>query len=212
MMQGRGVPQGQLPSTVGNIFRGMLLLGRGRREGLNCFGATPDAVLTALAPRVALWLVGGLLTLVQSPTGLSGTKILFSLCLVLAPVVVTHVLARQWGREALWPRYITASLWCDWLVLFVMLGAVTLLAMILPTGVNALHSALIMNGIVFAYNLWLTWFVARAGLALSVWRAVLVVVSVATAIMVLGEVSAVLPPHYSPWQDFLALPSVHGTP
>ncbi|CAP56073.1 hypothetical protein [Gluconacetobacter diazotrophicus] len=210
MMQGRGVPQGPLPNSAGGIFRGMMLLGRGRREGLNCFGATQDSVLTALAPRVALWLVGALLTLVQAPTGLSGTKILFSLCLVLTPIIVTHQLARLWGREALWPRYMTAALWCDWLVLFVMLIAVAVVAMVLPAGLNAVRSALILNGIVFAYNLWLTWFIARVGLALGVWRAILVVLAVAAAILVLGEAAAVLPPHYAPWQDFLALPSAHA--
>ncbi|MBB2174491.1 hypothetical protein [Gluconacetobacter johannae] len=210
MMQGRRLPQGSLPGGAGNIFRGMLLLGRGRRDGMGCFGATPDAVLTALAPRIALWLVGGLLTIAQAPGGLSGTKVVFSLCLVLAPAVVTHLLARLWGREALWPRYMTAALWCDWLVLFVMLGSVALLAVVLPSGTNTLKAVLLLNGVVLGYNLWLTWFVARVGLALGVWRAIVVVIAVASAVLGLGELSALLPPHYAPWQDFLALPTSHG--
>ncbi|MFT8778286.1 MAG: hypothetical protein ABF893_16765, partial [Gluconacetobacter liquefaciens] len=69
---------------------------------------------------------------------------------------------------------------------------------------------LLLNGIIFAYNLWLTWFGARAGLAGGVWRALLVVLAIAAAIMALSGVSTVLPPHYAPWQDFLALPSGHG--
>lgn len=210
MTQGRGAPPRPMPGSPGGIVRGMMLLGRGRREGMNCFGATPDAVLTALAPRVALWLVGGLLTLAQAPTLLSGAKILFSFCLVLTPVVLTHLLARLWGREALWPRYMAAALWCDWLVLFVMLAAVAGVATVAPAGVGVVHSALILNGIIFAYNLWLTWFVARAGLALGAGRALLLLAAVAAAIMALGAISSVLPPYYSPWQDFLALPSTHS--
>ncbi|MFT8778062.1 MAG: hypothetical protein ABF893_15625, partial [Gluconacetobacter liquefaciens] len=167
----------------------MMLLGRGRRDGMNCFGNTPDAVLAALAPRVALWLVGGVLTLAQAPTMLSGAKIVFSLCLVLTPVVLTHQLARLWGREALWPRYMAAALWCDWLVLFVMLAAVAVVAGLMPAAVGVTRSALLLNGIIFAYNLWLTWFVARAGLALGVWRALMVVMAIAAAIMALSGVS-----------------------
>ncbi|MBB2204610.1 hypothetical protein [Gluconacetobacter takamatsuzukensis] len=210
MTQGRGVPPRLMPGSPGGIFRGMMLLGRGRREGMSCFGATPDAVLTALAPRVALWLVGGVLTMAQAPTLLSGSKVVYSLCLVLTPVVLTHLLARLWGREALWPRYMAAALWCDWLVLFVMLAAVALVAMLTPAGMSLMHSALILNGIIFAYNLWLTWFVARAGLALGAWRALLLLLALTAAIMALSALSALLPPHYSPWQDFLALPSGHG--
>ncbi|GAA4503608.1 hypothetical protein [Gluconacetobacter tumulicola] len=210
MTQGRGAPPRPMPGSPAGIFRGMMLLGRGRREGMSCFGATPDAVLTALAPRVALWMVGGVLTVAQAPTALSAAKILFSLCLVLTPVVLTHLLARLWGREALWPRYMAAALWCDWLVLFVMLAAVAVVATLTPAGMSLLHSALILNGIIFAYNLWLTWFVARVGLALGAGRALLLLLAIAAAIMALSGISAVLPPHYSPWQDFLALPTAHG--
>lgn len=210
MTQGRGAPPRPMPGSAGGIFRGMMLLGRGRRDGMSCFGTTPDAVLAALAPRVALWLVGGVLTLAQAPTMLSAAKIAFSLCLVLTPVVLTHQLARLWGREALWPRYMAAALWCDWLVLFVMLAAVGVVAGLMPAGVSMMHSALLLNGVIFAYNLWLTWFVARVGLALGAWRALLVVLAIAAAIMALSGISSVLPPHYAPWQDFLALPSAHG--
>lgn len=210
MTQGRGAPLRPMPGSPAGIFRGMMLLGRGRREGMSCFGATPDAVLTALAPRIALWMVGGVLTVAQAPTMLSGAKILFSFCLVLTPVVLTHLLARLWGREALWPRYMAAALWCDWLVLFVMLAAVAVVATVTPAGMSLLHSALILNGIIFAYNLWLTWFVARVGLALGTGRALLLLLGIAAAIMALSGISAVLPPHYSPWQDFLALPTAHG--
>ncbi|GAA4481565.1 hypothetical protein [Gluconacetobacter asukensis] len=210
MTQGRGAPPRPMPGSPAGIFRGMMLLGRGRREGMSCFGVTSDAVLTALAPRVALWMVGGVLTVAQAPTALSGAKILFSLCLVLTPVVLTHLLARLWGREALWPRYMAAALWCDWLVLFVMLAAVAVVATVTPAGMSLLHSALILNGIIFAYNLWLTWFVARVGLALGAGRALLLLLAIAAAIMALSGMSAVLPPHYSPWQDFLALPTAHG--
>ncbi|WP_323991242.1 MULTISPECIES: hypothetical protein [Nguyenibacter] len=210
MMQGRGVKQGPLPGSPGAIFRGMVLLGRGRRDGMNCFGATADSVLTALAPRVALWLVGSLLTLAHAPTAINGTKVLLSLCLVLAPTLVTHQLAQLWGRQALWPRYITAALWCDWLVLFIMLGTVailgTVLGMVLPRGIGAIGAGVILNGVVIVYNLWLTWFVARVGLALGAWRAVLLVLAIVAVFLALSELSVVLPPHYAPWQDFLAMP------
>ncbi|MDT8871029.1 hypothetical protein RAA17_07795 [Komagataeibacter rhaeticus] len=58
-MSDRGASPGPSAAGFGGILKGMLLLGRGRAEGITYFGGTRDAVLSALAPRLALWLVLG---------------------------------------------------------------------------------------------------------------------------------------------------------
>ncbi|MCW4591923.1 hypothetical protein NO263_15175 [Gluconacetobacter entanii] len=194
------------PGGFGNILRGMLLLGRGRVAGLAYFGNTRDAVLTALAPRIALWLVGGLLTMAHAPDATSVTRWLFSLCMILLPAVVTYALAQRWHRSGLWCRYIAAAWWTDWLSPFVMLAVALLMALGSPALLETTYGGLIINGVGFAYSLWMTWFIARVGLALGGGRAMLMVGAVLVSLTLLAVITALLPPHYMPWHDFMALP------
>ena len=39
-----------------------------------------------------------------------------TLCVLLAPSVMSYELARLWGRDAFWNRYIVAFNWCQWLL------------------------------------------------------------------------------------------------
>ena len=113
--------------------------------------------------------------------------LLATIAVLLAPPVLSFELARLWGRQARWLRFATAFNWCQWLlpmlasVLLLVLG--TLLRAGLPD--NAVTGALVLG--LGGYALWLHWFLARHGLALSRLRAALlvVVVNFGTALLVL---------------------------
>ncbi|WP_193733677.1 hypothetical protein [Komagataeibacter sp. FXV3] len=202
-MSDRGTsPQPNSPG-LGMILKGMLLLGRGRAEGIAYFGNTRDSVLAALAPRLALWLVGGGLTIGTAPQALSGVKVLFALCLILLPAIVTHALARRWKREGLWLRYITAAWWTDWVTLFVGLAVALLMALASPKLLESSTGAMILNGVEFGYSLWLTWYVARIGLLLRRGQAVVLVLAILGSLGLLSAVVGVLSPNQRAWHDFL---------
>jgi hypothetical protein len=70
-----------------------------------------------------------------------------------------------------WNRYIVAFNWCQWLlpvIAFLMIIAVTLGRAAGIDGQTALRVLLVCLA---GYALWLNWFLARHGLALSGWRA-----------------------------------------
>ena len=96
------------------ILQGMLLLASGRREGIGCFQGTPDSFGAALAPQLALLLVGIFQASMQADKVLGFTKLLLSLCVVLLPAVISHFYAPKWGRDALWLRSISASTGGGW--------------------------------------------------------------------------------------------------
>ncbi|GBQ67367.1 hypothetical protein AA103196_1666 [Ameyamaea chiangmaiensis NBRC 103196] len=187
---------------VGDIVRGMMLLGRGSASGMGFFGGTVDAFLNALAPQLAWQIVISVLMLAQSPGAMNLTKALLLLCGVLLPPVVTHRLAVLWGREDRWLRYATASLWCDWLTLFVFVVALMLCLALL----SSLMAPALVIGIIIAsktYEFWLRWFVARTGLGLGGWQSLTLVLSVLFALLALDALALLLPPHYDAWHDLL---------
>ncbi len=193
-MQRRGPKRAGGGPALGGVVQGLLLVARGRREGLDCFGATPDAVLSALAPALAFLLVGGLLMLLREPSAVGSTLVLLSFCVLLLPPVLSHALAGSWQRGALWLRYATAALWCGWLVIF----AAYLPAMLLvlqQLGVPAALAEAALLVLVTGYWLWLHWFLAWRGLALSWTRAAILVGAVIVATALLCGVAQLLPPH-----------------
>ncbi len=196
-MQRRGPKRaGGGPALGGGVIQGLLLIARGRREGLDCFGTTPDAFLSALAPALAFLLVGGLLMLLREPSAVGGTLVLLSLCVLLLPPVLSHALAGSWRRGALWLRYATAALWCGWLVIFAAyLPAMLLLLVLQQLGVPAALAEAALLIMVTGYWLWLHWFLAWRGLALSWTRAAILVGSVIAATALLCVVAQLLPPH-----------------
>ncbi|MCE2576389.1 hypothetical protein [Komagataeibacter sp. FNDCR2] len=202
-MSERGPSPDPNVAGLGGILRGMLLLGRGRAEGIAYFGNTRDSVLSALAPRLALWLVGGGLTIGYAPQAISGVKVLFALCLILLPAVVTHALARRWKREGLWLRYITAAWWTDWVTLLVGLVVALLMALSSPRLLESPMGELILNGTEFAYSLWLTWYVARVGLLLRRGQAVVMVLAIIGSLGLLAGVTALFSPDQRAWHEFL---------
>jgi hypothetical protein len=171
-----------------NILLGIVRVACGRADGLARFGATRQAFLASLAPLVAFPLVGGALLLLGGAGRAGAAQLLATLCALLAPPVLSFEVARLWGRRSAWLCFATALNWCQWaipIVAVVLLGVLPpILGAVLPE--RAAVAATL--GAVGCYALWLHWFVARHGLALSRLRAAALValVNLGTALLVLG--------------------------
>jgi hypothetical protein len=164
--------------TLPTILRGMGLIARGRAEGLNCFRDTPQAFLFSLAPGVGL-LLGALIEgFAQGTASTAADEIPGTLCVLLAPSVLSYELARLYGREAFWNRYIVAFNWCQWLLPMIAFVLIALLAVAQAAGVGGPNGIRVLLVCLAGYAVWLNWFLARHGLALSVWRAVGLVAAV----------------------------------
>jgi hypothetical protein len=157
--------------TVPPILRGVGLVARGRAAGLNCFRDTPQAFLYSLAPSVGILAA----SVVEGITEGDGTnamaRIPGTLCLLLAPSVLSYEMARFWGREAFWSRYIVAFNWCQWLLPIILFVLAICLNLAQLAGVDPENGLPVMVLSLAGYALWLNWFLARHGLALSGWRA-----------------------------------------
>ena len=161
-----------------SVLRGILLIGRGRRAGLAEFGSSPDAFLASLAPLLAFPLVGAALMMVSGKPRAAAVSLLGTVIALLAPTVLSYEPAKWWKRQAYWTQYATALNWCQWLV---PLLAGVLLILIYPPlamafGDEAAGYAVV--GLLAGYGLWLHWFIARHGLAISRVRAAILVVLV----------------------------------
>jgi hypothetical protein len=178
-------PRGMLPL----ILKGMLLIARGQARGLNCFRDTPRAFLHSLLPGVGL-LVGAVLEGLAEGTGREAiTQVPATLCVLLAPAVLSWELARYWGREAFWNRYIVAFNWCQCLLPLIGFLLLIVLGMTREAGLTGQGGLRIMILLLAGYALWMNWFLARHGLALSPWRAAGLVAAVN-----LGAIAIVLGP------------------
>jgi hypothetical protein len=193
---GRG-PERRRPPRPGNILLGVLMLARGRADGLHQFGYTVQAFLSSLAPLVAFPLVGYLLLALGGNGGGGGqppgelgalADLLGTLCALLAPAVLSFELARLWRREALWLRYATALNWTQWAIPLLASVLLLLVYPLLAASASAQVALGLIGLAIGGYALWLHWFVARHGLALSRGRAVLLVlvVNLVSAVLVLG--------------------------
>lgn len=154
---------------------GMLRLARGRVDGLEQFGDTPQAYLASLAPALGFQIVGALLMVGVVGPVLALAIFLFILVLQLAPAVLSHALARAWGREERWLRYATAYNWCQWALLLALLALLVVLQTALQFGLPEAAANVAQVYGMGAYGLWLNWLLARHGLNLSRARAALLV-------------------------------------
>ncbi len=171
-----------------SIPLGILLLARGRADGLRQFGDTPSAFLGSLAPLIAFPLVGAGLMLIQGGGLAAVSDLLATLCALLAPPVLSYEPARWWKREAQWLRFATALNWCQWVIpllaSILLILVYPLLLAIMP--LQAAGAAVICA--VAGYGLWLHWFLARHALMISRLRAVVLVavVNLGTGLLALG--------------------------
>lgn len=152
-------------------LNGVLLLVRFRPEGFASFAATPQGFMNSLAPMLAIAAVGALLS---GSVPKAALQILMGLVALLTPAVISHFLARAWGREAVWLRYAVAFNWCQTTVNLLMLGATGAMEF----GSNGFK--LVAVGIL-AYVLGLYWFLMRQGLGVSPTRAALGVLTTTLA-------------------------------
>lgn len=181
-------PEEATPSAL----RGAWLLARGRAEGLALFRATPDGFLASLAPLLALPVAGAALLLLDGRPLQAVVWVLAAVTSQLAPPVLSHALARRWGRDGGWLRYATAFNWCGWVVMGVTLLLLAVLGAVTGAPLAAVMASPVVAYGTLAYALWLHWVVARHGLGLPGPRAALLValVTVGTTVLLLGPLLA----------------------
>jgi hypothetical protein len=170
------------------ILRGMMLVARGRPEGIGQFTDTTQGFLASLAPLVAFPLVGTVFLLLDGDATPAITNLLATLAVLLAPPVLSFELARLWGRQDRWLRFATAFNWCQ-LLLPMLAGALLIvLGMLLQAGLPENAAPVVLVLCLGGYALWLHWFLARHALALPGFRAALLVlgVNLGTALLVLA--------------------------
>ncbi len=166
-----GSPGTAQRGSIRAILRGMSLIARGRAEGMNCFGDSPRAILGSLIPGFGLMAGAAVEAFTQGDSGRALGGLLAPSVALLAPSVLSHELARYWGREAFWGRYIVAFNWCQWLLPIVAMILITTLTFLQASGVTGRGGMKLLIVGLAGYALWLNWFVARHGLALSAGRA-----------------------------------------
>jgi hypothetical protein len=187
----------QLPrSNALRILLAISRVARGRSDGLGLFGNSPQAFLASLAPQLAFPIVGGAMMLAGGG-GLPVIRDLLStLCLLLAPQVLSFELARLWRRDAAWFRFATAFNWCQWVLPALGLAVLLILSVAMPNA-NPRYTAPALIGIVGSYGLWLHWFVSRKALGLSTGRAILFVLGVNIGTVALLIIPRVLAMRFS---------------
>jgi hypothetical protein len=162
----------------GGVALGVMQLALLRRQGIEQFQGTAKAFLNSLAPLIAFPLAGGVLG-VLSGDGLDAVAgFLGTVVALLAPPVLSDLLARFWGREREWLRYATAFNWSRWAMLLALGVALMLMGTLASAGIG--RRAAVVAGLVAVagYGAVLDWFVARVGLRLAGWQAVVLVVVV----------------------------------
>lgn len=179
---------GNRAGNGGSIVRGVLLLARGRAEGLLEFGSTPEAFGASLAPLIAFPLVAAALIAANGQPRLAAIAFLSRLCGVLVLAVITQGFAQLMKREALWLRAVTALNWVFWILVPMAVLAGFVASVLAALGLGELRAEAVGLVLLGAYLLWLHWFVVRNALQLSGWTAAVLVVvtNVAIGLLTLG--------------------------
>jgi hypothetical protein len=170
-----------------SVLRGIVRVACGRADGIDQFAGTSHAFLASLAPLLAFPLVGTALLLLNGGGAPAVADLLATVTVLLAPPVLSFELARLWERQARWLRFATAFNWCQWLLPVLASVLLTALGILLRVGLpEHAATAMLVLGL-GGYALWLHWFLARHGLALSRPRAAMLVlgVNLGTAVLVL---------------------------
>jgi len=167
---------------------GILRVARGRRDGIACFGSSAQGFLSSLAPLVAFPLVGALLGAFTEGPRRALTGLAMTVCALLTPAVVSYELARLWKRSDAWIRFATAFNWCEWILPILACFVMVPLSVAISMGLNENVASLVLLGCLGGYGLWLHWFLARNALAVSRFRAGIMVllVNLGTVMVVMG--------------------------
>lgn len=176
-----------MPPPRASLLRAIARVAMGKPDGIQQFPGTVQGFLTSLVPLLA-FPVAGTILLLQQGGGLAAIAgLLATITVLLAAPVLSYEFARLWRREAYWLRFATAFNWCQWLLPLLAAILLVVLSVLQEGGLSpAAATDLLVLGI-GAYGLWVHWFLARHGLALSPLRAIMLVlgVNVATALLVL---------------------------
>jgi hypothetical protein len=171
-----------------SILVGILHIARGQTDGIGYFGSSPHAFLSSLAPLLAFPLVGAVLSMVTDGPRRALTSLAMTLCAVLTPAVISYELAHIWKRSDEWARFATAFNWCEWILPVLACFVMVPLSVAISAGMTESTASLLLISCLGVYGLWLHWFLARKALALSGFRAVVLVilVNLGTAVVVMG--------------------------
>lgn len=161
-----------------SVIIGVARLAFGRADGLQHFGATPQAFLMSLSPLLAFPVAGVILGLLTEGARHALTNLAMTLVALLTPAVVSYELARWWKRGDHWLRFAVAFNWCEWILPLLACALIVPVSLAVEAGVPEEMASFAMLGCLAAYGLWLHWFLARKALALSLGRAVVLVLTV----------------------------------
>jgi hypothetical protein len=171
-----------------SILVGLTRIARGRADGIGFFGSSVQSYLSSLAPLIAFPLVGAALAVFSEGPGRALADLAMMVCALLTPAVVSYELARMWNREDAWLRFATVFNWCEWILPILAFLLMVPLSLAIAMGMNENVAGGLLVGCLGIYGLWLHWFLARNALALSVGRALMLVILVnfATGLAVMG--------------------------
>ncbi len=165
---------------------GVARLARFRADGLAAFDASPLGLLNAMAPWLGFALVGFGLALFTDTLRAAVSDLLASIVALLAPPVLSHWIAKLWGREAAWLRYAVAMTWCQWLMPPTLLAALLAGGALSALGLPPAFARGLAAFAALAYALALQVFLAARGLGLPGWRAVALVIVVNVGTLMLA--------------------------
>ena len=175
-----------------NILHGIYLLATGRSRGLEKFGAGRRDFLISLLMLLCVPILAALVSIGQYGVRPAAGLALVLTCALMAPPVISHALARFWGREVLWPRFATAFNWSRAGVVAVFAIMLVVTAILIQMGFPREAAGELLLGGMSIYSLWLEWFIARHGLQISTARAVISVLAInGTTFLLLGIPSVV---------------------
>jgi hypothetical protein len=153
------------------ILRGLFMLARGKKTGINEFSASMDGFTASLAPLIAFPLVGAGISALNGQWAFALVSLFSRICAVLVLPVIVYEFAQRTGREALWLRTATALDWAFWMLLPVLFVAAFIAAVIVQFGLGMAQAEMLALGFAGIYLLWYHWFIMRAGLGLNGWQA-----------------------------------------
>ncbi len=175
-----------------NLLRGIFEVAIGRASGLEKFAATPRHFLLSLYVLLTVPALSALVLAAKRGLGDALSILLLLVCALLAPAVISHFIARLWGREALWLRFATVFNWSRFAIVTVFAGMLALTVVLVGVGVSSDGAAEFMVLAVSSYSLWLEWFIARHALRLSGGRAIVIVLAMNIGTFVLLAVPGLI--------------------
>ena len=173
------------------VLVGLGKLARFRASGFADFTATTLGFLNSLAPLLAILMVGAGLTLLAGHLRALVVSVLSMVIALAAPAVLSHAVARRWGSEARWLRFIVAHNWCEGMITLLVWPLAFVVATAAAPGVPPAAPAVIASMVALSlviYWIGLSWFLLWRGLGLSKAQAVgaLLLVKFGTILLVIG--------------------------